>query len=73
MFVHSACCNAHWELVLNEDGSGDLVCEKCQKSISTDKIKIKHTLPMQCSCPDCTSEAKMRFDIMAPLKKGKIQ
>lgn len=33
LYIHSKCCNAHWELVIKEDGSCDLECEVCGKSI----------------------------------------
>jgi hypothetical protein len=29
MYIHSWCCNAHWELVINGDNSLAVVCEEC--------------------------------------------
>jgi hypothetical protein len=31
MYFHSRCCNAHWELVVTDDGLPELRCEKCGK------------------------------------------
>ena len=30
-FFHSKCCNAHFEGVINEDGTWCIVCEECGK------------------------------------------
>jgi hypothetical protein len=36
MYIHSRCCNAHWELIYDtETGKYSLVCEKCSKPIGT--------------------------------------
>jgi len=31
-YIHSNCCNAHWELVVNEYDNPELQCEKCGKA-----------------------------------------
>ena len=30
-YIHSNCCNAHWEIVVNENNVPELQCEKCGK------------------------------------------
>jgi hypothetical protein len=38
IFVHSACCNAHWEIILIEGGTGVIQCEKCGTPVSENVI-----------------------------------
>lgn len=55
MFVHSPCCNAHWELVVNaETGELGLQCEECNKPLN---IRIADRLPPEkCNCGNCGKE-----------------
>ena len=36
LFIHSACCNSHWELVLLKDQSYRLECGECGKDSGTE-------------------------------------
>jgi hypothetical protein len=39
-FIHSRCCNAHWELLVGSDtGKARLVCEKCGKEAG-ESVKV---------------------------------
>ena len=57
LFVHSACCNAHWEIVLIEDGTGAIQCEKCGTPVGQNLIKLVHTIKIdKCCCDECHNE-----------------
>jgi hypothetical protein len=50
-FIHSACCMAHWELMSYEDGTADLLCEKCGKPAgSMVRISVDSRLIAKCFC-----------------------
>ena len=52
MFIHSKCCNAHWELTIKKDGTAVLLCEHCGKPAGkqvTVKVDI-NTKNMKCDC-----------------------
>ena len=51
-FVHSKCCMAHWELVV-EDGKYSLQCENCGKPIGP---SVKITGPTDVSCELCEED-----------------
>lgn len=48
LYIHSKCCGVHWELVVLDDGSYDLRCEKCGKSIGP-TILVCGTEKQECS------------------------
>jgi hypothetical protein len=57
VFVHSACCNAHWEIVLIEDGTGAIQCEKCGKPVSQELITLHHSVKIdKCACDLCKGQ-----------------
>ena len=51
LFIHSSCCNAHWELVCRET-IYSLECEKCGKDIGP-QIKVEGPNLDGCRCKDC--------------------
>ena len=59
-FVHSRCCNAHWELVILPDGSAGLLCENCGRDIGPDVMVIVHSEPGECECEECRKEREQK-------------
>ena len=56
LFIHSRCCNAHWELVFFPDaGRYRLECEKCGKEATPLRI-IGPVMEHQCS--ECKPETE---------------
>jgi len=51
LFIHSRCCEAHWELVV-VGNKYELQCEKCGKPIGN-SIKIKGPNMSKCGCEIC--------------------
>lgn len=49
-FIHSQCCNAHWELVHNAAGYG-LRCEKC--GLGAGLLVIGDERPTGLRCHEC--------------------
>jgi len=61
-YLHTRCCNAHWELVLRPDGSAMLECEACGKPIGQDLFEtlrrwVAQHLAGDVSCDACDEEA----------------
>lgn len=54
-YIHSKCCNAHWEQVYNADKKEIVfVCEKCgQVGLKVDKVDLGTN---KCDNPDCTHD-----------------
>jgi formate dehydrogenase maturation protein FdhE len=53
-FIHSACCNSHWECVLLKDGTGRLQCVECGMSLSPTLVRITHNIELEaCNCDMC--------------------
>jgi formate dehydrogenase maturation protein FdhE len=58
-FLHSACCGAHWEVVIKQDGTGRLQCERCGMGLAQSLVKVTHTIQFEgCMCDVCSSEGK---------------
>lgn len=51
-FLHSRCCESHWELVTNENGEYDLECASCGESIGSNIHVIGPELE-NCECEEC--------------------
>ena len=48
MFIHSACCGAHWEMILNtKTGKTILECEKCGELCTGVEVKLVRGKPVK--------------------------
>ena len=57
-FIHSKCCNAHWELVLIKNGNYELICEKCGTSAGTHIMVFINPDVVACGCFKCKNPLK---------------
>ncbi len=55
MYIHSACCRAHWELVLLSDETMELRCEQCGESTNLE-ITTPESLKKNVKCFACGEE-----------------
>ena len=59
MFMHSKCCNAHWELVWNGGMDYDLQCEECGTSIGPAiKVAGPYYSERKCDSSGCQNLAR---------------
>jgi hypothetical protein len=57
MFVHSGCCQAHWELVYDtKAGTWSLACESCGKGPGP-RIAVTGPKLEDCQCAECGKQA----------------
>lgn len=49
-YIHSRCCQSHWELIITEESKFELVCEKCG---SPSGIEIATEPPPCAKCDEC--------------------
>jgi len=67
-YIHTRCCNAHWELAVHEKKLG-LYCEKCYKPAGPDLMVISIKPPEVTTAPETTSP---KVDVDKELDEKKV-
>jgi len=56
MFIHSRCCNAHWELTY-QNGTYQLECENCGEPAGS--LSVTGPEEEECQCTICQKRKEM--------------
>jgi PHP family Zn ribbon phosphoesterase len=59
-YIHSRCCNCHWELVRLPDGTFELRCERCGKNAGSGVLVTIIGFPKELICEVCEERKECR-------------